>query len=61
MNVAFLQGRDGPGQGSAPDANIPSGAAALVVVANRDAILCVDGQETLNFGRQTMPTLRLHR
>jgi thiamine pyrophosphate-dependent acetolactate synthase large subunit-like protein len=24
--------------------------------ANRDAILCVDGQETLNFGRQTMPT-----
>ncbi len=22
----------------------------------RDAILCVDGQETLNFGRQTMPT-----
>ncbi|MSP04724.1 MAG: thiamine pyrophosphate-binding protein [Acetobacteraceae bacterium] len=23
---------------------------------NRDAILCVDGQETLNFGRQTMPT-----
>jgi thiamine pyrophosphate-dependent acetolactate synthase large subunit-like protein len=24
--------------------------------AKRDAILCVDGQETLNFGRQTMPT-----
>jgi thiamine pyrophosphate-dependent acetolactate synthase large subunit-like protein len=24
--------------------------------ANRDAILCVDGQETLNFGRLTMPT-----
>ncbi len=24
--------------------------------ARRDAILCVDGQETLNFGRQTMPT-----
>ncbi|HWA80123.1 MAG TPA: thiamine pyrophosphate-binding protein [Acetobacteraceae bacterium] len=24
--------------------------------AHRDAILCVDGQETLNFGRQTMPT-----
>ncbi|HEX2941983.1 MAG TPA: thiamine pyrophosphate-binding protein [Rhodopila sp.] len=24
--------------------------------ANRDAILCVDGQETLNYGRQTMPT-----
>lgn len=24
--------------------------------AARDAILCVDGQETLNFGRQTMPT-----
>src|SRR5215472_6895351 len=24
--------------------------------ANRDAILVVDGQETLNFGRQTMPT-----
>ena len=24
--------------------------------AQRDAILCVDGQETLNFGRQTMPT-----
>jgi thiamine pyrophosphate-dependent acetolactate synthase large subunit-like protein len=24
--------------------------------ANRDAILCVDGQETLNFGRQTIPT-----
>ena len=24
--------------------------------ADRDAILCVDGQETLNFGRQTMPT-----
>ena len=23
---------------------------------NRDAILCVDGQETLNFGRLTMPT-----
>lgn len=23
--------------------------------AKRDAILCVDGQETLNFGRQTMP------
>jgi thiamine pyrophosphate-dependent acetolactate synthase large subunit-like protein len=23
---------------------------------NRDAILCVDGQETLNFGRQTMST-----
>ena len=23
---------------------------------NRDAILCVDGQETLNFGRQTIPT-----
>ncbi len=23
---------------------------------DRDAILCVDGQETLNFGRQTMPT-----
>ena len=24
--------------------------------AKRDAILCVDGQETLNYGRQTMPT-----
>jgi thiamine pyrophosphate-dependent acetolactate synthase large subunit-like protein len=24
--------------------------------ARRDAILCVDGQETLNYGRQTMPT-----
>jgi thiamine pyrophosphate-dependent acetolactate synthase large subunit-like protein len=24
--------------------------------AKRDAILCVDGQETLNFGRQTLPT-----
>jgi thiamine pyrophosphate-dependent acetolactate synthase large subunit-like protein len=24
--------------------------------AKRDAILCVDGQETLNFGRQTIPT-----
>ena len=24
--------------------------------AGRDAILCVDGQETLNYGRQTMPT-----
>ncbi|PPQ34605.1 thiamine pyrophosphate-binding protein [Rhodopila globiformis] len=24
--------------------------------ANRDAILCVDGQETLNYGRLTMPT-----
>ncbi|MDE2581695.1 MAG: thiamine pyrophosphate-binding protein [Rhodospirillales bacterium] len=24
--------------------------------ADRNAILCVDGQETLNFGRQTMPT-----
>jgi thiamine pyrophosphate-dependent acetolactate synthase large subunit-like protein len=24
--------------------------------ARRDAILCVDGQETLNFGRQTIPT-----
>ena len=24
--------------------------------AQRDAILCVDGQETLNYGRQTMPT-----
>lgn len=24
--------------------------------ANRDAILCVDGQETLNYGRQTMST-----
>lgn len=24
--------------------------------ADRDCILCVDGQETLNFGRQTMPT-----
>jgi thiamine pyrophosphate-dependent acetolactate synthase large subunit-like protein len=24
--------------------------------ANRDSILCVDGQETLNYGRQTMPT-----
>src|ERR1700749_707734 len=24
--------------------------------AKRAAILCVDGQETLNFGRQTMPT-----
>jgi len=24
--------------------------------ANRDTILCVDGQETLNYGRQTIPT-----
>ena len=24
--------------------------------AKRDSILCVDGQETLNYGRQTMPT-----
>ena len=23
---------------------------------NRDAILCVDGQEILNFGRQSIPT-----
>ena len=25
---------------------------------DRDAILCVDGQEILNFGRQSIPTFR---